>query len=402
MEEDKEAQNRKELNQSAEELSIDDFKKAYGENFSSAVNIDTWRIGENLAELYPIIEKELISAKQDEAKTHQAFREKIFPRIKEKALVPHAGLNNDLYQDNSLIKKVHHGFLFNGSVLACGSTSAIYDTVPISITQIGICLVNYQGQHGSYSHRLFRRDLRFKSEDPIKEAINLIERRKGDEVAGDKRGKLSTLAIRGIKTYAERAILLEKKGDANWLLGAGSPAPYELMTGFWASRKEMKDKSIGLMQKMVLDHQKFVYIQNSIRNPQLWTFGNALRPYEYLVIDTIEDDLIRMVDQGGTRGEFRKSYEQFAKQVGSKIVRGVYKVSNLSSPQIFYCHIDHIKVAALIAMADSVLQLHKGSPMLLDLADNLCQTAFGKSDFVASIEQAYAKAETLARITPKS
>lgn len=385
------------LNKSEDQLSVDDFEKAYGENFSNAIDIDTWRIGENLAEYLPLIESELIKARQDEVKTHQAFREKIFPRIKEKGTVPHAGLNNDLYQNLGLIEKIHHGFLFNGAVTACGSTSAVYDTVPISITQIGICLVNYQGQHGSYSHRLFRRDLRFKSDDPIKEAINLIEKRKGDDISGDKRGKLSTLAVRGIKTYAERAILLEKS-QSNWLLGAGSPTPYELMTGFWASRAEMKDKSIDLMRKMALDHERFVYVQGSTRNPQLWTFGNALRPYEYLVIDTVEDDLTRLVEQGGTRGEFRKSYEKFAKEIGSKIVYGVYKVSNLSQPQIFYCHINHIKVAALIAMADSVMQMHKGSPMLLDLADNLCQTAFGKNNFIVSIEQAYAKAETLARI----
>lgn len=117
-----------------------------------------------------------------------------------------------------------------------------------------------------------------------------------------------------------------------------------------------------------------------------------------LVIDTMEDILTRMVMLGGTRGEFRKSYEKFAKEVGSKIAYGVYKVSQYSQPQIFYCHIDHVQVAALIAMADGALQMHKGSPMLLDLADNLCQIAFGKSDFIASIEQAHAKAEITLRI----
>ena len=44
-------------------------------------------------------------------------------------------------------------------------------------------------------------------------------------------------------------------------------------------------------------------------------------------------------------------------------------------------------------MADGALQIHKGSPMLLDLAENLCKTAFGKNDFIASIEQAHTKVE---------
>lgn len=377
-------------------VSMDDFKKSFGENFSDAIDIGTWRIGENLAELYPIIENELIKAKQDEEKTHQIFRDTIFPRIKELGSVPGAGLHQEV-DGEDIIEKIHRGFLFNGAVTACGSVSAVYDSVPISITQIGVCLINYQGQHGSYSHRLFRRDLRFKSDDPVKEAIDLIEKRKGDELGGNNRAKLSDLAVRGIRTFAERAILLEKS-DSNWLLGSGSPAPYELMTGFWASRKEMKEKSIELMKKMIVEHKRFVYVQGSTKNPQLWTFGNALKPFEYLVIDNLKDDLIRRVDLGGTRGEFRESYQKFAEEVGSQIAIGVYRVSRQSNPQIFYSHIDHVQTAALIAMADSALQMHLGSPMLLDLANNLCQTSFGKNDFIASIQQAYTKAEALTKI----
>ena len=373
-------------------LLLDDFKKAYGEDFSSTIDLDTWRLGENLAELYPLIESELIKARKDEEKTHKIFRETIFPRIKELQHVTHAGLH--VLDSEAVIEKVHKGLLFNGGVTACGSVSSVYDSVPISITQIGICLVNYQGQQGSYSHRLFRRDLRFKGDDPVKEAFDLIEKRKGDDISGDKGSKLSTLAIRGIKTFAERAILLEKS-ESNWLLGSGSPTPYELMTGFWASRSEMKNKSIDLMNRMVVDHKRFVYVQDSSRNPQLWTLGNALMPYEYLVIDTLKDDLVRRVALGGTRGEFRDSYEKFADDVGSKIAIGVYRVSRQSPPHIFYSHIDHVQTAAVIAMADSALQMHLGSPMLLDLANSLCQASFGKNEFIATIEQAHAKAQAL-------
>lgn len=205
------------------DVSMDDFKKAYGEDFSKTIDIDTWRIGENLAELYPLIEKELTQAKKDELKTHQTFREVVFPKIKEKALVPYAGLNKDV-KDEETIKKAHRGLLFNGAVTACGSVSSIYNSVPISITQIGVCLVNYQGQHGSYSHRLFRRDLRYKNDDPIKEALDLIEKRRSDEEANNKRERLSDIAVRGIKTYAERSILLEKS-ESKWILGNGSPIP---------------------------------------------------------------------------------------------------------------------------------------------------------------------------------
>ena len=380
-------------------LSVDDFQKAFGENFSDAIDINTWNIGANLAELYPLIESEWLQAKTDENKNQKIFRQTVFPRIKEVGNVPFAGLHDDVNDVKLLLDKMHRGFLFNGAVTACGSTHVIFNTVPLTITQIGICLVNYERQHGSYSHRLFRRDLRFKSDDPIQEALDLIEKRRSDDNAGDKRNAMSTLAVRGIKAYTERAILLEKKdAKSKWLLGNGSPAPYELMTGFWGSKKEMKDKSIALMSRMILEHQRFVYVHSCEKFPDLWTLGNALLPFEYLILGSLEDDLVRRVDLGGTRGVIRESYAAFAKEVGSKIVRGIYRVSKQGQPQIFYGHIDHIRTAALIAMADSAFQLHSGSPMLLDLASKLCQMNFSKNDLFSSIQQASIKAEAKLRV----
>lgn len=380
-------------------LSVDDFQKAFGESFSDAIDISTWSIGANLAELYPLIESEWLQAKADENKNHKVFRETVFPRIKEVSNVPFAGLHDDVNDVKRLLDKIHRGFLFNGAVTACGSTHVIFNTVPLTITQIGVCLVNYEKQHGSYSHRLFRRDLRFKSDDPIQEALDLIEKRRSDDNVGDKRSAMSNLAVRGIKAYTERAILLEKKDiKSKWLLGNGSPAPYELMTGFWGSKKEMKDKSIELMSRMILEHQRFVYVHSCEKKPDLWTLGNALHPFEYLILDSLEDDLLRRVETGGTRGVIRESYANFAKEVGSKIVRGIYRVSKQAQPQIFYGHIDHIRTAALIAMADSVFQLHSGSPMLLDLASQLCQMNFSKNDLFSSIQQASIKAEVKLRL----
>lgn len=380
-------------------LSIDDFQRAFGENFADAIDINTWSIGANLSELYPLIEEEWLKAKSDENKNQKIFREVVFPRIKEVGNVPFAGLQDDVSDVKLLLDKIHRGFLFNGAVTACGSTHVIFNTVPLSITQIGICLVNYERQHGSYSHRLFRRDLRFKSEDPVQEALDLIDKRRSDDIAVDKRSAISNLAIRGIKAYSERAILLDKKdAKTKWLLGNGSPAPYELMTGFWGSKKEMKDKSIDLMSRMILEHQRFVYVQGCDRFPDLWTLGNALLPFEYLILGSLEDDLTRRVELGGTRGVIREAYANFAKEIGSKIVRGIYKVSRQSQPQIFYGHIDHIRTAALIAMADSVFQMYVGSPMLLDLASKLCQMSFSKNDLVSSIQQASIKAEAKLRM----
>ncbi len=373
-----------------ESMSFNAFKKLYGEDFTDAINIDTWNVDRNLAKVYTQIEEELFEAKRSELESQQVIRNEIFPKIRENVSIPHAGLHSDTTLE--LIAKIHKGFLFNGAVTACGSISISYDTLPISITQMGICLVNYHGEHGSYSHQLFRRDLKLNHSVTIDEAIALIQRKLSDD-----KTKMNSLAMRGIRAYAERAILLEKS-NAKWLLGYGFPAPYELMMGFWANHEEVKDKSIDLMNRMIVSHKRFVYIQESTLHPELWAFGNALKPFEYLIVGTMEEKMVQMVDSGNTRLEIKTDYAEFAKNAGSQIAVGVYKVAMHAPAHVFYCHIDHIRTAALIAMADSALQMHSGMPMLLDLAESLCKNAFGKTDFMTSIDQAYTRAEFLTKI----
>jgi hypothetical protein len=381
------------------DLSMDDFQKAFGVEFGDTIDIDKWHIGQNLAELYPKIEEEWIKVKSAEGKNHKILRETIFPRIKELGLVPHAGLSDNITNIKALIERVHRGFLFNGAVTACDSTISSYPTVPLTISQIGVCLINYERQHGTYSHTLFRHDLRYKSENPVQDALNLIEKRKAENGGRSKGRKMSEIAVRGIRAYMERLLLLDKRNEkSKWILGNGDPIPHELMRGFWAGRKELADKSLGLMKRMVLDHQRFVYVQGCEKFDDLWTFGDALRPFEYLIVDSIEDDLMRRVIEGHTRGQIKEDFLAFAKEVGSKVVRGVYRVSSQAEPQIFYGHIDHIRTAALIAMADSAFQLYQGRPMLLDLASNLCQMSFDPNDIVSTIRQASIKADAKLRI----
>jgi hypothetical protein len=64
----------------------------------------------------------------------------------------------------------------------------------------------------------------------------------------------------------------------------------------------------------------------------------------------------------------------------------------MAPPQLFYAHRDHAHEAALIAMADSVMQEHRGFPMLVDLADTVCRSTFGADSFTASTQLAHAQA----------
>jgi hypothetical protein len=50
-----------------------------------------------------------------------------------------------------------------------------------------------------------------------------------------------------------------------------------------------------------------------------------------------------------------------------------------------------VQDAALIAMADSLLQPQRSFPTLIDLAHNVCSSVFGTEAFTSTIQSAYAK-----------
>ncbi|MCI0695709.1 hypothetical protein L0337_27365 [candidate division KSB1 bacterium] len=375
--------------QPVQSITPSEFEEAFGEPLSRTLNLDTWMVGENLPELYARLEAEVRDAVADEDRIRQEIRSVVFPKIATgRRRAPNAGL----HQVNvATLEKAHRGLLFNGGVEACDGTNVVHDTLPLSITQIGVCLVSYHGELGTWVHRLFRRDLRLRGDDPVQEALEMLERRKSRDGTqdGGRRDQLSELSRRSIMTYAERAILLEKS-NARWRMGHGHPTPYELLTGYWAHNPDMVQASLSLMRRLVLDHQRFVFVPSAPSRRHLLTLGNALKPLEYLILFTIEDDLVNMVEHGGYRGKARQQMEDFTREVGPKVVTGLYRVSKVSPPYLFYAHADHAQTAALIAMADSTLQEHRGFPMLIDIADTVCRSTFSVEGFLSSVQLAYA------------
>jgi hypothetical protein len=190
--------------------------------------------------------------------------------------------------------------------------------------------------------------------------------------------------------YAERAILMDKS-SALWRMGHGNPIPYELLTGYWATQEEMARAAVVLFQKMVT-HQRFVFVLSNTSRRELITIGGALKPLEYLVVDTAKNDLISLIERGGARGKMREIQRTFAEQYGDDIVMGLFKASAISPAFLFYAHRNHIQTAALIAISDALLQEHRGFPMLIDIADNICSATFGADTFYATIRSAYADA----------
>jgi hypothetical protein len=366
-----------------------EFEKAFGENFVEAIDPDNWTIGEDLSAAYERLEKEVAKALVDEDRYRKQVRENIFGRIGESSDLPNAGV---FKVHPAHLEKVQRGLLFNGGVEACDGINAVHDTLPLTITQIGVCLVSYNGQQGAWAHRLFRKDLREKLSDPIDEVVQILERREKREGASQPGNEMSQLARRGIMAYAERAILA-RKSTAAWRMGHGSPAPYELLTGLWSSQGDRIKMSLDLIQWYV-DYERFVFIPSAPRKRHLLTIGNALDPMEFVILHSLESDIREMINRGGYRNEsgVLPLMKDFCREVAPKIAIGLFRVWEGAPPYMFYAHVDHAEMAAHIAMADSVLQEHRGFPMLIDLADTVCKTTFGVDSFSASVQLAYTDA----------
>jgi len=102
--------------------------------------------------------------------------------------------------------------------------------------------------------------------------------------------------------------------------------------------------------------------------------------------------MLRIVEKGHYSKDFQRMARNFCKQVGQQMVLGIYRSASAAPPYLFFSHIDHACEAALIAMADSVLQEHRGFPMLIDLADMICSTTFGNDIFNHAVQMAYTHA----------
>lgn len=370
-----------------------EYEAATGEALARTLDIGTWLHGEDLAaRSYERIEREIAEAVEQDKRVRKGVRERILPILRTRpGAPPNAGVYQARTQD---LERIHRGLLLNGAVEGCDGTIALFDTLPITIAQIGVCLVSYRGDEGCYVHRIYRRDLRVKGLNPVDEALEILERRRQrtgfDGTSG--RDGLSSLLRRGVMAYAERAALLFRS-KAQWLMGHGNPAPYELLTG--SGSRELLESSLVLLRELVLKHRRFVFVPSAPAAHVLLTIGNALDPLQYAIVGTQEEFIRGLVEHGNYRGDWAglvQGLREFAEEAGPQIVVGSYRVAPLAPAQIFYAHVDYAHEAALIAMADSALQEHRGFPMMIDLAHAICRTTFGADTLMGPAQVAYAKA----------
>jgi len=373
------------------QLPAADFEREFGEPLRRVLDLDTWHPGSDLPALYERLDAEIQSALSQESRVANALRTEVFPVIRDRSrpgAPPLAGVWPIPLTD---LEKVHRGTLFAGEVEACDGTVLVHDALALTIIQLGVCLISYNGQEGTWSHRLFRRDLRGVPDNPVEEALRLLEQRDRRASVGvdDRRDRLTELGRRGIMTYAERAVLA-RLSTVPWRLGQGSPAPFELLTGSGAL--DLVEQGLEVLSELLLDHQRFAFVPSAPRQRALLTVGLALRPLEFAVVHKLRSYIEDMVERGGLRGHRLQAAREFVAAAGEQVAVGVYRASLAAPPYVFYAPADPelCAQAAAIVMADAVLQEHRGFPLLLDMADQLCGASFGREDFLGTVGAAYA------------
>jgi hypothetical protein len=363
----------------------DEFRQAFGESLRDVLDLRTWTPGRDLGDEYRRIEQEVREGLADEDEAQRRIRRNGLALLADPATAPpHGGA----YQaDLRLIPRVHRGLLFNGGVECCDATVHTHDTLPLTVHQIGVSLVSYRGDQGTWQHRLFRRDLRRRG-DPLDDFIRGLERRAGraalNHGAGD--DTLGELARRAVMDYSERAVLL-RHSKAIWRMGHGNPVPYELLTG--AGMLELMVTATTMLRELI-ERKKFVFVSSEPRDRLLLTIGQSLGPMQYAVVESLDTrlrhwlhqrrfaaDTATLLDWAGEVITPAEWIPRFLDRVASRVLVGVFRASRHAPAHVFYAHADDVHLAAHIVLADSRLQDHRGFPLLIDLADRVCGDVFG-------------------------
>jgi hypothetical protein len=349
------------------------YLEATGETLSQTLDIDTWDPARRIAERFERLQTEITEAQVRELENRRDIREHAFPLIAESPLAPKSAGVHEVQL--SELKAIQSQLLFSGHVQAVDGASVVHQTLPMTIVQTGVALANYLGEHGTWGHRIFQKDVKISGRTGLDRTLELLARRQEQEEREE--AGISDMLRRGLMANAELAVLA-RKADAPWRMGHGHPLPKELLTG--ANVPELIELSLPLFDELLLTHRNFVYVPRRTSSPLLQTIGDALLPLEFAIIETLDAYMFRVIEQGhygdGRFQEARRRLDEFQAAATGKLVAGAFRVSPFAPSQIFYAHADAAPEAALVAMSDALLVEARGVPMLLDIASTICREMF--------------------------
>jgi hypothetical protein len=373
-----------------ETITSDRYALLTGESLGSTLDLNTWQGGVKALQAFERLEREIADADRLSADIRRAVRSDIFQLIATSGGPTDAGVYRVTLDE---LKEAQKNVLFNGLVEACDANSHVFHTLPVQVIQVAIAAVTYDGEEQTWANRIFRRDIPLRGGTSlVDETIELLKRRSGSAEVGGSRRQVTDQLRRGIMSYMERAVLTEK-ARAPWRMGHGNPLAYEILTG--SGQVELIRLGVPLLERLVLQHKKFIFVPSMSSKEHYMTIGDALEPLEYAVIDDSSADLEKLLG-GGYRGEWKTVADEllipFCAEAGKAVVTGVYRASGLAPARMFYAHRDFVHEAARIVLADSIMQEHRGFPMLIDMADGICTTYFGTETLNRPTQAAFSNA----------
>ncbi|WP_225411644.1 hypothetical protein [Stigmatella hybrida] len=364
----------------------DDYWDGFNENLESTLDLDTWSIGLDIEKLISDIHAQVSGSATAEETIQATVRTGILRKLKEHTKLDVAGVYP---ASEERLRTVFEALLFPGRVEAVTSSVASHDSLPLGITQLGAAVVGYGGTSGTFSQRLFRKELSTRDADPVQAAMECMSERHERSGMG-RRDNLSMLARRGLRDYAERAILLDK-AQAEWRVGQGNPCSRELLSGSGYPR--LLKASLKLLRRLIGEHKKFVFVPHAMEERGYLTLGHALQAGEYAIIRTLESDSAYFAERWSYPSEeLRSEVLDFVRGYCRDILIGLFRSSANAPPCLFFAHREHVHVAAHIVMADSLIHPRRGFPMLLDVADSSCRGVFGTDSFQGLVQDAYTRA----------
>lgn len=363
----------------------EDYQRSFSENLEATLDLSTWEGGWDWERLIAGLGQHITDSEKKEDRVRTAVRNRILPHLKQRTHLEEAGV----YEASpKILKTVFEALLFPGRVAAVNSIVAAHDSLSLGITQIGVAVVGYGGLSGNFSQRLFRKDMTSKSNDVLNEVVECLRRRHERSGMGQK-DDLSKLARRGIRAYAERAILVDKV-EAEWRLGQGNPCSREMLSGSGYAR--LLRASLRVLRDLILEHKKFVFVTDTLDERGYLTIGDALKAGEYAILHTLETDSTYLVERWQYDDGIAEEALSFVRECCSRVLIGLFRTSEHAPPRLFYAHKDHVHMAAHIVLADSLLRPERGFPMLLDVADAACRGVFGPESFLGLVNDAYSRA----------
>jgi hypothetical protein len=282
--------------------------------------------------------------------------------------------------------------LYTGQVVASDGTLAKHETLSLVGAQIAISKVSYQETTGQIVSNIMHWGRELPKQTTASDIVQAI-RSRGQEL----QDKMPNLFLYALMTYKERQVLLDSP-PGTFRLIQGPVFSHELLTG--SGRHHILDTCLKLIGRMI-DEGSYATIVSNDSHRELLSLGMALDPGEYIVVDTgtqvLQDFRQRAnyvstsIPQYGNRSQI-ELFEEFQRQYGPKVLRGVLRAHPMSRPYVFYCNADQLEESVHILLADAANTGGRGFPLLIDLADQMCSGAFRAGEYTEHVNAEFARA----------